>query len=95
MFQTRFHAFRPRHPLARILVGVLGLVIAAMLVALGLFALIALAIGGAIFMLVRALRASSKPAAATPSAPPPGVIEGEFTVVPGAPSQDVPAATPR
>lgn len=81
-----FHAFRirrPRHPLARLLGGVLGLVAVLMLVALGLFAFAALAIGGVLFLLVNALRARSAPAhtPAGGAAAPAGVIEGEFTVV--------------
>lgn len=81
-----FHAFRipkPRHPLARLLGGVLGLVAVLMLVALGLFAFAALAIGGALFLLVNALRARPTPARAPTAGPaaPAGVIEGEFTVV--------------
>ena len=85
MFQARFRAFRPRHPLLRLLAGVVGIVAAIALVTLGLFALVALAIGGAVFMLVKALRAPARAqtaGAARPAAP--GIIEGEFSVVPGA-----------
>ncbi|MEO6689845.1 MAG: hypothetical protein ABIS07_00190 [Dokdonella sp.] len=104
MFPGSFRAYRPQHPLARLLVGVIGLVIAALLIAFSVFAMIALAVGGAIFMLVRALRSSSPtsartaPGAGTASAsaaPSPGVIEGEFTVVPASHSRDMPAASSR
>jgi hypothetical protein len=103
MFHGSFRAYRPQHPLARLLVGVIGLVIAALLIAFSVFALIALAIGGGIFMVLRAFRSASSAsahaaspagAAAAPT-PPPGIIEGEFTVVPGTPSRDAPAGSPR
>ncbi|MEO5626199.1 MAG: hypothetical protein ABIQ70_09360 [Dokdonella sp.] len=102
MFFGSYRAYRPQHPLARLLVGVVVLVVAALLIAFSVFALVALAVGGAIFMLVRALRAPSSafahPAsgastASASAAPPPGVIEGEFTVVPGSPSRDAPVAS--
>ncbi|MEO5558504.1 MAG: hypothetical protein ABIO49_02050 [Dokdonella sp.] len=104
MFLGSYRAYRPRHPLTRLLVGVIGLLIAALLIAFSMFALVALAVGGMIFMVVRALRtassASAQPGSGTggPSqstAPPPGVIEGEFTVVPGSPSRDASAAASR
>lgn len=104
MFLGSYRAYRPRHPLARLLVGVMGLLIAALLIAFSVFALVALGVGGVIFMVVRALRTASSAAVqpgsgagpASPSAsPPPGVIEGEFTVVAGSPSRDAPAATSR
>jgi hypothetical protein len=90
MFQHSFRIVRSRHPLVRLLVGVVGLLVAAMLVAIGFFALVVLVIGGGIFMLVRSLRSVSVPAthARASPAPPQGVIEGEFTVVPDGPSQD-------
>ncbi|MEO7323595.1 MAG: hypothetical protein ABIW82_02070 [Dokdonella sp.] len=104
MFLGSYRAYRPRHPLARLLVGVIGLLVAALLIAFSVFALVALAVGGTIFMVVRAVRAGS-PASASPAsgvntpgasaAPPPGVIEGEFTVVPVSPSREAPAASSR
>ncbi len=102
MFHGSFRAYRLQHPLARLLVGVIGLVVAALLIAFSVFALIALAVGGAIFMVVRALRsaspASASPGSGTgtasaPAAPSPGVIEGEFTVVPASPSRHAPPAS--
>ena len=83
MFQARFRAFAPRHPLLRLLAGVVGLVAAIALVTLGLFALVALAVGGVVFMLVNALRAPARAQAAGAAKPgTPGIIEGEFSVVP-------------
>jgi hypothetical protein len=84
MFQARFRAFKPRHPLARLLAAIVGVLAVAALITLGLFALVALAIGGALFMLVNALRAPARPHAAASAAgrtAAPGVIEGEFSVV--------------
>jgi hypothetical protein len=97
MFQGSFRAIRPQHPLARLLVGVVAVLVAAILVTVGLLAAVALAIGGALFVLVRALR--STPATPAPAAGPskgaaeaaPGVIEGEFTVVAGTPDRNATA----
>ena len=87
MFQARFRAFRPRHPLLRLLAGAIGLVAVIALVTLGLFALVALAIGGALFMLVNAVRTPKRaPAAGADRPATPGIIEGEFSVVPGSPA---------
>ena len=90
MFHGHFHAFRPRHPLARLVSGVIGVVVVLALIALGTFAIAALAIGGVVLLLVNALRSKQRgpvPTAANPASPPsPGVIEGEFTVVHGAPT---------
>lgn len=86
MFHASFRTFRPRHPLARLLSGVLGLVAVALLVTLGLFAFVALVIGGVLFVLVNAFRSTRAPrpqsgAAPSRTPPPAGVIEGDFTVV--------------
>ena len=82
MFHARIRTFRPRHPLARLLVGVVGAAVALVLVAIGVFAVAALAVGGALLLLAKSLR---RPQAASPSTPaaPAGVIEGEFSVVSG------------
>ncbi|RYD15708.1 MAG: hypothetical protein EOP90_07110 [Lysobacteraceae bacterium] len=83
MFHARFRSIRPRHPLARLLLGLVGVVVALILVAVGVFAAAALAIGGALLLLARSLRTR---APATPRARPAtvaGVIEGEFSVVDG------------
>ncbi|GAA0716840.1 hypothetical protein [Dokdonella soli] len=89
MFYGPFRAFRPRHPLARLLSGVLGIIAVLALIAVGMFALAALAIGGGLLLLVNAFRSARPPAASSnaQTAPaPPGVIEGEFTVIQGAAS---------
>jgi hypothetical protein len=98
MFHSTFRTFRPQHPLARLLVGLVGLIAAALLVTLGLFALVVLALGGAIFVLVRAFRTASmrtrSGATPAPSAAAAGVIEGEFTIVSDAPPRDAPTPAP-
>ncbi|HEY0231970.1 MAG TPA: hypothetical protein VGC55_12025 [Dokdonella sp.] len=85
-FYGPFRAFRPRHPVARFVTGVLGAIAVLLLIALGMFTIAALAIGGGLFLLINALRSPQRPAAtggaAPRGAPPAGVIEGEFTVVP-------------
>lgn len=86
-----FRTFRPRHPLARIAVAVLGTVVVAGFIALSLFAIVALAIGGALFLLLKALRGTPRPAtaeAAPSRGPAPGVIEGEYVVVQGPPARE-------
>jgi hypothetical protein len=71
---------RPRHPLVRILIGALGLILLGGVLALGLFALVAFALIGAIVAVVRAL---SRPGTPPPAASRrPDVIEGEFVVLP-------------
>ncbi|NCT67716.1 MAG: hypothetical protein GXC76_08735 [Rhodanobacteraceae bacterium] len=73
--------FRPRHPLARLAIALLGVIAVAGLLTLGVFALAAFVLGGALFALVNALRQALRPRAATSPPPPAGIIEGEFTVV--------------
>lgn len=82
MFQAMFHVPRPRHPLARLLLGLLG---AAALVLLAIFSfllLVACAVGGAIWLLVARLRGSRgvAPSGAAPARPG-GIIEGEYRVL--------------
>jgi hypothetical protein len=83
MFRGPFRIVFPRHPLARLLAGAIGAVAVLLLVALSMFALAALAVGGGILLLVNAFRNARVPtvAGATAHAPPAGVIEGEFSVV--------------
>lgn len=94
MYLGSFRTFRPRHPLARIATAVLGALAVLVLVALGLFAIAALAIGGGVFLLINALRGTPRPAAAAKASPrgprrsPSGVIEGEYTVVQSAPARE-------
>lgn len=80
-----FHAnFRPRlrHPLARLIGGILGILAVLGVLALGLFAFATLLIGAAVWLLINAFRrprmATARPAPSTPAA---GVIDGEFTVI--------------
>jgi hypothetical protein len=99
MFHGPFRATRPRHPLARLAMSALGVIAVLLFVALGMFALAALAIGGALLLLVNALRSTPRPrahagAAASPAPPPPDVIEGEFKIVSGAPAQRDPSTAP-
>lgn len=79
MFRWHFH--RTRHPLTRLLTAVIGAAALVVLLAFGLVAAAALVVGGAIFVLIRALTApQQRPAPVRPAAAD-GVIEGEFTVV--------------
>lgn len=87
-----FRTFRPRHPLARFAVAVLGAIAVLVFITLGVFAIAALAVGGGIYLLINALRGTSRPAATAPpnrgAAPPSGVIEGEYTVVQAGPARE-------
>lgn len=76
---------RPRHPLARLLLAAVGLVVLAGVLTIGFFALLAFAVIGTIVALTRAL-ARSHVAASQPPRPRaatdhPRVIEGEFVVI--------------
>lgn len=73
--------FRPRHPLVRLLAGVLALLALAAIVALGVFALAALVIGGLLWWGVNAVRRAFTTPRTPAPAPAPGVIDGEFTVI--------------
>ncbi len=100
MVHALFRAARSRHPLARLAMGVLGIVVVALFVTVGVFALAALAVGGALLLLVNAMRAPRRPpAAAGPGtatqSTPPGVIEGEFKVVSEPPAARNPSTTQR
>jgi len=83
MFRTRFSASgvsalfaprKPRHPATRLLFGLLGLVVLALLLVVGLFVGAAMLVGG---VLVRLLRQRGKPMAARKR-----VVDGEYRVVP-------------
>lgn len=65
---------KPRSPLLRVLVGLLGLVLLAFLVVFGLV----IGLGMLLFAAVRRLM---RPTAARPSRAQEGVIEGEYTLV--------------
>jgi hypothetical protein len=72
---------RRHHPLARLIGGVLGLVLLLGVLTLGLFALVAFAFVGVIVALTRAL-ARAYAQAHTPAAAHPRVLEGEYVVLP-------------
>ena len=67
--RSRFAARRPRHPLARIALGLIGLSLLLVLVVVGVFVGMAMLLGAAVW---RALKSDGKPQAAG------RVIEGEF-----------------
>ena len=71
MYTTMFRLPRTRHPFLRAVSAVIGVLILAALVVFGFFAALALVTIGAV---IWAARPQAPP-------PPPGVIEGEFTVV--------------
>jgi hypothetical protein len=81
MFGFRFHS-RARHPLVRLLALVAGAAVLLVVLAFGFFAAVAIAIGGAVVVLINALRTPQRPPQSAPTAQAPaGVIEGEFKVV--------------
>lgn len=81
MFGFRLHS-RARHPLVRLLAFVVGVAVLLVVLAFGFFAAVALAIGGAVFVLLNALRTPQRAPNAAPAQPAPaGVIEGEFKVL--------------
>ena len=79
MFRWSFGS-RSRHPLARLLTAVIAAVALLVLLVFGLFAAAALVVGGAIFVLVKGLRASYGPAPTAAGSTADHVIEGEFRV---------------
>ena len=71
---------RRHHPLSRVLFGVVGLFLFAVVLTLGFFALIAFALVGAIVAITRGI---SRAQTGSPSDPRHAdVIEGEFVVLP-------------
>jgi len=70
---------RPRHPLSRLALGLIGALLLVGILVLGFFALVAFAfIGGTVAL----LRALTRAGASTPApARDPHVIEGEFSVI--------------
>ena len=71
---------RPRHPLLRLIIGVLGAVLLVGILVLGFFALLAFAFIGGVVALVRAFNRGSTPSPAR-TIHDPHVIEGEFSVI--------------
>lgn len=87
MFRWTFRS-RARHPLARLLGIVVAVAALVVVLAFGLFAAAALAIGGAAVLLYNALRGVQRPSAAASATPDSSrandrIIEGEFKVVQG------------
>ncbi len=81
MFHTSLRFARPRHPLARLAVLVIGVLAVGVALMLGAIVLALLLAGGALWFAWRKLRygmrGSTAPPAATSS-----VIDGEFKVLP-------------
>lgn len=78
IFVHRFLSFtpsKPRHPLLRLALGLLGLVLLALLVVFGLF------IGLGMLLFAAARRLLRRQPAAAQSAKIEGVIDGEFSVI--------------
>ena len=83
LFQSRFSTAgvsamfaprKPRHPLMRVLVGLLGLVVLALLLVVGVFVGATMLVGG---LLLRLLRQRGRPVA-----PDARVVDAEYHVVP-------------
>lgn len=74
-FRTLFAPRKPRHPLVRVAVGLLGLAILAAMVFIGVFVGAAMILVGLAWKLL----ASRKPGPSRPANP--NVVEGEYHVV--------------
>ncbi|HUW54375.1 MAG TPA: hypothetical protein VMV99_13270 [Rhodanobacter sp.] len=74
---------RPRHPLLRTLLLILGLIVAGLMLMFGLLVATALMIGAALSLAVRQWKRGHAPAnaAGVQSAHQPEVLEGEFVVI--------------
>jgi fatty acid desaturase len=79
MFRWTFNP-RTRHPLSRLFAAVIGAGALLVLLVFGLFAAAALIVGGAVFLLIKSLRAPQGVPRTNAAAAPENVIEGEFTV---------------
>ena len=73
-FRTLFAPRKPRHPLVRVAVGLLGLAILAALVFVGVFVGAAMIIAGVAWKLLANRKQNARPAD-------PQVVEGEYRVV--------------
>lgn len=87
MYTTMFRLPRTRNPLLRALGAIAGVLIVAAVLVFGFFIALALVAIGAVIWAVRQFSrpsatttGSQQPASSAPPTPP-GVIEGEFTVV--------------
>ena len=79
MVWGRFAPRRPRHPLVRVFVGLLGAALLALLVVFGLFVGVAMLALTAGWKLWRTLGAPSRPRSV--EAPATAIIDGEYAVV--------------
>lgn len=78
MLYWRF-PIRPRHPLARIALAVIGAALLVGVLVLGFFALVAFAVIGGIVAVIRAVTRAQAAQAQRPADP--RVLEGEFAVI--------------
>jgi hypothetical protein len=69
---------KPRHPLLRLALGLVGVALLAVLVVVGLFVGIAMLLGGA---MLRLLGMRGAPRAPSPATTPQRVVEGEYRIV--------------
>jgi len=72
---------RPRHPLPRLLLGVIGALLLVGILVLGFFALVAFAFIGGVVALLRAVSRAGANAPNRAAVRDPHVIEGEFSVI--------------
>jgi hypothetical protein len=81
MFQTLFQLPRPRHPLARFALAVVGAGLLLLMAMFGMILFAAVALGGACWLLLARLRGAAQGRRSAAPAAPVGIIEGEFRVV--------------
>jgi len=82
MFQTVFQFPRPRHPLARFALAVIGAGLLLVMAMFGMILFATVALGGALWVLVARLRGSFAPQPrATTARASAGIIEGEYRVL--------------
>lgn len=81
-----WYVLLPRHPLVRALAMVTGVLLLLALFAFGVIALAVLAVGGLLAMAWRSLAGPRRPRGSA-GPPPPGIIEGEYTVIESRPPQ--------
>jgi hypothetical protein len=72
---------RPRHPLLRLALGIIGALLLVGILVLGFFALVAFAFIGGVVALLRAVSRAGANAPNREAALDPHVIEGEFSVI--------------
>ncbi|MEP6484926.1 MAG: hypothetical protein ABJB01_10790 [Rudaea sp.] len=72
---------RPRHPLMRLALALVGAALLAGVLVLGFFAIVAFAVIGGIVAVVRAVSRSQHASAPSPADTGPRIIEGEYAVI--------------